>query len=153
MSEGGDVTAARDDADAPVLLYDGVCGVCNAAVRTILRVDRRGTLRFAALDSEIARGVLARHPELRDVDSAVFVRHVGSPGETADAHSEALLRVADYLGGPWRAAALARIVPRALRDWAYTRFAAVRYRIGGRYDTCPVPTPDVRSRFLDATYG
>lgn len=147
------MATTRGEADAPVLLYDGICGVCNAAVRTILRFDRRGTLRFAALDSDIARDVIGRHPELRDVDSAVYVRHLGAAGETAHAHSDALLRVADYLGGPWRMAAVARIVPRPVRDWAYKRFAAVRYRIGGRYDTCPVPTPDVRRRFLDTTYG
>lgn len=135
---------------APVLLYDGVCGVCNRGVRTILRFDRRGTLRFAALDGEFARDVIARHPELRDVDSVVFVTDPGLPGERVDVQSAAMFRVAEYLGGPWRLTLAAHAIPRPLRDWAYARFATVRYRIGGQYDTCPIPPPEVRSRFIDA---
>ncbi len=135
---------------APVLLYDGVCGVCNRGVRTILRFDRRGTLRFAALDSDFARGVIARHPALLDADSVVYVRNPGQADETVDIASAALLRVADYLGGPWRLTLAARAIPAGLRDWLYARFASIRYRVGGRYDTCPIPAPEVRSRFLDA---
>lgn len=135
---------------APVLLYDGVCGVCNRSVQTILRFDRRGTLRFAALDSDFARGVIERHPELRGVDSMVFVDDPGQPGERIDIRSAAALRVAGYLGGPFRMLLAARIIPAALRDRLYDRFAAVRYRLGGRHDTCPVPAPGVRARFLDS---
>ena len=138
--------------DAPVLLYDGVCGVCNSAVRTILRYDRQGTLRFAALDSDFARATISRHPELAGLDTAVFVRDAGLPSETVYARSSALLQVATYLGGWWRLAAAAYVIPPAVRDWLYERFAAVRYRVGGRHDTCPVPTADVRSRFLDTAY-
>ena len=87
------------EATPPVLLYDGVCGVCNGAVRTILRFDRHGTLRFAALDSDFARAVIARHPRLEDLDSMVFVRDAGGPGETVSTESAALLQVAEYLGG------------------------------------------------------
>ncbi|MGE2735938.1 thiol-disulfide oxidoreductase DCC family protein [Mycolicibacterium vaccae] len=137
----------------PVLLYDGVCGVCNTAVQTILRFDRRGTLRFAALDSDFARGVIARHPQLRDLDSVVYVRNPGCFDEKVDIRTAALLQVADYLGGYWRLALTARVVPSGLRDWLYDRFAAFRYHVGGQYDTCPIPSPEVRSRFLDAAYG
>lgn len=141
------------DATPPVLLYDGVCGVCNGAVRTILRFDRRGTLRFAALDSDFARDVIARHPRLADLDSMVFVRNAGGPAETVSTESAALLQVADYLGGYWKLATVARVIPAFVRDRLYAAFAAVRYRVGGKYDTCPIPSPEVRGRFLDATYG
>lgn len=141
------------DATPPVLLYDGVCGVCNGAVRTILRFDRRGTLRFAALDSDFARDVIARHPRLADLDSMVFVRNAGGPAETVSTESAALLQVADYLGGYWKLATVARGIPAFVRDRLYAAFAAVRYRVGGKYDTCPIPSPEVRGRFLDATYG
>ncbi|PRC42947.1 thiol-disulfide oxidoreductase, partial [Mycobacterium sp. ITM-2017-0098] len=67
--------------DAPVLLYDGICGFCNGAVQTILRLDRGGSLRFAALDSDFGRNVIARHPDLADVDSVVFVDNPDSPDE------------------------------------------------------------------------
>ncbi|WP_328356206.1 DCC1-like thiol-disulfide oxidoreductase family protein [Mycobacterium sp. NBC_00419] len=134
---------------APVLLYDGVCGVCNSAVRTVLRFDRRGTLQFAALDSDFARAVLARHPQAMGVDSAVFVRNVGQANETVEVRAAALLRLADYLGGYWKLTLAAYAIPPRIRDWLYDRFATFRYRIGGQYDTCPVPSPEVRSRFLD----
>ncbi len=139
--------------NAPVLLYDGVCGVCNSAVRTILRFDRRATLRFAALDSEFAHDIIARHPHLAGRDSVVFVGDPGGPTETVRTESAALLAVADYLGGYWRLALAARVIPGFLRDRLYAAFAKVRYHVGGQYDTCPIPSPEVRSRFVDATYG
>lgn len=135
---------------APVLLYDGVCGVCNAAVRTILRFDRNGTLGFAALDSDFARAIIARHPTIEDVNSFVFVDEPGQPSERVAIRSAAALRVVDYLGGLWKLLAVARIIPTPLRDWLYDRFAAIRYRVFGKYDTCPLPPPEVRARFLDA---
>jgi predicted DCC family thiol-disulfide oxidoreductase YuxK len=141
------------DAIAPVLLYDGVCGVCNGAVRTILRFDRHGTLRFAALDSDFARDVIARHPWLAGLDSVVFVGDPGGPAESVSTESAALLQVADYLGGYWKLATAARVIPAFVRDRLYAAFAAVRYRVGGKYDTCPIPAPEVRGRFLDATCG
>ncbi len=147
------MTQARNSPTAPVLLYDGVCGVCNSAVRTILRHDQRGTLRFAALDSDFARATIARHPELAGTDTAVFVRDAGRPSETVYLRSTALLQFAAYLGGWWRLTLTAYVIPRAARDWLYERFAAVRYRIGGRHETCPIPPADVRSRFLDSAYG
>ncbi|WP_395309159.1 DCC1-like thiol-disulfide oxidoreductase family protein [Mycobacterium sp. AMU20-3851] len=137
----------------PILLYDGVCGVCNGAVRSILRFDRRGTLRFAALDSAVARDIIGRHPHLEGLDSVVFVRNPDQQNETVSTKSAALLEVADYLGGYWRLARAARVIPAIVRDRLYAAFAAVRYRVGGKYDTCPIPAPEVRSRFLDATYG
>lgn len=134
----------------PVLLYDGVCGVCNAAVRRILRFDRNGTLRFAALGSDFAQAVFVRHPAIKDVDSVVFVDEPGQPGERVAIRSAAALRVVDYLGGPWKLLGIARIIPAPVRDWLYDRFAAIRYRVFGKYDTCPLPPPEVRARFLDA---
>lgn len=134
---------------APVLLYDGVCGVCNAAVQTVLRFDRRGSLRFAPLDSDFARSIIERHPAIQGVDSMVFVEQPGRPGETVAVRSEAALRVADYLGGPWRALKAARVLPRAVLDRLYDRFATVRYRVFGKHDSCPIPPPGVRARFVD----
>lgn len=133
-----------------MLLYDGVCGVCNAAVRTVLRFDRAGTLRFAALDSDYARAVFARHPAMDGVDSVVFVDEPGQPGERLAVRSAAALRVVDYLGGPWKLFGTARIIPAPVRDWLYDKFAGIRYRVFGKYDTCPLPPPHVRARFLDA---
>jgi len=138
---------------APILLYDGVCGVCNSMVRTILRYDHHKTLRFAALDSGFAREMTSRHPELVGVDCAVYVRNAGQPNETVYLRSAALLQVAAYLGGWWKLALAGYVIPSVVRDWLYKGFAAVRYRIGGRHDSCSIPTAEVQSRFLDTSYG
>ncbi|HYB39649.1 MAG TPA: DCC1-like thiol-disulfide oxidoreductase family protein [Mycobacterium sp.] len=135
---------------APVLLYDGVCGFCNRAVQTIVRFDRRDTLRFAALDSDFARAIIQRHPSARAVDSMVFVDNPGQLDERVSVRSAAGLRVAQYLGGPWKLLLLARVIPVRLRDWLYDRFASIRYRVFGKYDTCPLPAEDMRPRFLDS---
>ena len=132
-----------------MLLYDGVCGVCNRSVRTILRFDPTGPLRFAALESVFAKAIIERHPEVANVDSVVFVDDPGQPSERVAVRSAAVLRVLDYLGGPWRVFTLARVIPAPLRDWLYDRFAAVRYRVFGTYDSCPVPSPEVRARFVE----
>jgi predicted DCC family thiol-disulfide oxidoreductase YuxK len=132
----------------PVLLYDGVCGFCNGAVRTILRFDRHGTLRFAALDSEFARAIIDRNPSAQDVDTVVFVDNAGQPGERVSIRSAAGLSVASYLGGPWKLFMVAGVIPARLRDWLYDRFAAIRYRVFGKHDSCPAPAPEVRARFL-----
>ncbi len=136
--------------DGPVLLYDGLCGFCDGTVQFILKRDRRGTLRFATLQGDFARDVIARHPKVAGVDSLVLVEpDVRSGRENVYVRSEGALRVARYLGGGWHLARAVAIVPRFLRDRAYDAFARMRYRIFGRYDRCPIPTPEQRARFID----
>ena len=122
--------------------------MCNRSVRTILRFDPTGPLRLATLESVVAKAIIERHPEIGSVDSVVFVDDPGGPSERVAVRSEAVLRVAHYLGGPWRMLVVARVIPATLRDWLYDRFAAIRYRIGGKYDSCPLPAPEVRARFV-----
>ncbi len=140
------------DEGGPVLLYDGVCGFCNKSVQAVLKSDRRGTMRFAALQSAYARGVVERHPSLQGIDSVVYVEPAaGGRAERVHVRSEAALRVAAYLGGPWKIFLAARLVPRPLRDRLYDLFARHRYRLFGKHDTCMLPPPDARKRFLDAS--
>ena len=134
---------------APVLLYDGVCGFCNKSVQMILAHDRKNDLRFAALQSDFGRAVVERHPELKGVDSVVFLERTPGGAERVHIRSEAALRVASYLGGLWRVFLVARLMPSSLRDFLYNLFARNRYKIFGRYDACMLPPPEVRSRFLD----
>jgi predicted DCC family thiol-disulfide oxidoreductase YuxK len=133
----------------PVLLYDGLCGFCDGTVQFILRHDRRGTLKFATLQGDFARDVIARHPELAGVDSLVLVERDSSGQERVHVRSDGALHVARYLGGAWHLARAAAIVPRFLRDLAYDGFARIRYRVFGRYDACPIPSPEQRARFID----
>ncbi|HEY5415755.1 MAG TPA: DCC1-like thiol-disulfide oxidoreductase family protein [Gemmatimonadaceae bacterium] len=136
--------------DGPVLLYDGLCGFCDGTVQFILKHDRRGTLRFATLQGDFARDVIARHPEVAGVDSLVLVEpDLDSGRERVYVRSEGALRIARYLGGAWHLARVVAIVPRFLRDWAYNAFARIRYRVFGKYDSCSIPTPEQRARFID----
>ncbi len=135
---------------APVLLYDGVCGFCNKSVQLILDHDRRGSLRFAALQSDYGQAVIGRHPELRGVDSVVYVERAPG-GERIHTRSDAALKVAAYLGGFWKIFLAARVIPRGLRDYCYDLFARNRYKFFGKYDTCMLPPPGVRSRFLGSS--
>ena len=133
---------------APVLLYDGVCGFCNKTVQVILDRDRRGVMRFAALQSDYGRSVVGRHRELEGVDSVVYVEPAAG-GENVYVKSEAALRVAAYLGGTWKLFLAAKVVPRRLRDYLYDLFARNRYRVFGKYDQCMLPPAEARARFLD----
>jgi predicted DCC family thiol-disulfide oxidoreductase YuxK len=132
----------------PVILYDGVCGFCDRFVRFLLARDREAALRFAPLQGLYARSVLERHPALRGVDSVVLVEH-GAGGERVCARSTAALRAMALLGGGWRVVLLVTAVPRPLRDLLYDLFARWRYRLFGRYDSCPVMPPEFRDRFLE----
>ena len=135
--------------DGPVLLYDGLCGFCDGTVQFILRHDRKKMLRFATLQGDFARGVIERHPELEGVDSLILVDRDSSGTEHVHVRSAGALRVARYLGGAWNVARGLAIVPRFIRDFAYDAFARIRYRVFGRYESCPIPTPEQRARFID----
>lgn len=137
-----------DDKASLVLLYDGVCGFCNKSVQTIIKHDRRKEMRFAALQSEYGKAVVSRHAELQNVDSLVLVEGVNGE-EKFFIHSTGALRVAAYLGGAWKIFLIAYIIPRPVRDFFYKLFARYRYRLFGKYDSCPIPSPEVRSRFVD----
>jgi predicted DCC family thiol-disulfide oxidoreductase YuxK len=126
-----------------------LCGFCDGTVQFILRHDRRGTLRFATLQGDFARGVIDRHPELDGVDSLVLVERDPSGVEQVHVRSNGALRVARYLGGAWHVARVTAIVPRFIRDAVYDGFARIRYRVFGRHDSCPIPSPEQRARFLD----
>jgi predicted DCC family thiol-disulfide oxidoreductase YuxK len=137
-------------ANDPVLLYDGVCGFCNKSVQMILDRDKRGDMRFAPLQSDYGKRVISRHPELEKIDSVVFVEHQPGTGvERVFIRSDAALRVADYLGGAWKLLLVFRIIPRPIRDFFYDLFARYRYRFFGKHDSCMLPSPAARARFLD----
>jgi predicted DCC family thiol-disulfide oxidoreductase YuxK len=131
-------------ADARIIVFDGVCALCSGWVRFLLRHDRAGRYRFAAMQTAAGRRLLTQNG--LDVDDPVSFLLL--EGDTARTDSDAILAVLTGLGGPWRLAALARLVPAALRDPAYRWLARNRYRWFGRSDTCLVPDPSLRDRFL-----
>jgi predicted DCC family thiol-disulfide oxidoreductase YuxK len=85
---------------------------------------------------------------LAGVDSVVYVDNPGAPDERVTVRSAAALRVAEYLGGPWRTLRVAGVIPSSVRDRLYDGFARIRYRVFGKHDSCPIPAADVRARFL-----
>lgn len=130
-----------------VLLYDGHCPLCNDVVRFVLKHDKLGTMRFASQQSEVGRDVAARRPGLiSGISVALVVARRG--GEEILLRSNAVLAIAAYLGAPWSWLQVFRVIPRPLRDLAYNIVAKTRYRVFGRYDTCPLPPPEWRDRFL-----
>jgi predicted DCC family thiol-disulfide oxidoreductase YuxK/uncharacterized membrane protein YphA (DoxX/SURF4 family) len=130
---------------APVVLFDGVCNLCHAAVAWILEHDREGVFRFASLQSAAARDVLASSGAGDLPDSVVLVDEAG-----VHTRSDAAIRIARRLGFPWSLLVLAKPLPGFLRNAIYAWIARNRYRWFGRRDTCGVPSPELASRFLDA---
>lgn len=144
----------------PVVLFDGVCNLCNGSVQWIIRRDRRGRFRFAALQSEAGRSLLRRAAEAAaggDGPEGRALRLAAAPEpETivliADGrvmtHSGAVLGIARRMGLPWSLCAAGLVIPRPLRDAIYRGVARRRYRWFGRTEACMVPTPALRARFL-----
>lgn len=134
---------------APILLYDGSCGLCDRSVRYLLARDRQRLLRFAPLDGATARGILRDRDALAAADSVIWYE----PGEGESAplflvRSRAAIRALRYLGWPYSLAALLLIVPRPLRDAVYDLVAAHRHRLLSPDTACVLPPPEDTSRFL-----
>ena len=131
-------------ADAPILVFDGVCLLCSRWVRFILQHDRAERYRFASMQSATGQALLSRHGlDPQDPNSLLLVE-----GDDAATDSDAILRVLTGFGGLYRIWAVLRLVPRALRDPAYRWLARNRYRWFGRSETCWLPDPAHAARFL-----
>ena len=135
----------------PVVLYDGVCGLCNRLVQFILKRDVNHRFRFASLQSEFAATLLKRHgADSRDLDTFYVVIDHGQAGERVLMRSDAILHVVKTLGGIWKLAGAGRILPRAIRDAMYRLVARNRYRVFGKYESCMLPSPEHHAKFLDS---
>jgi predicted DCC family thiol-disulfide oxidoreductase YuxK len=134
----------------PIILYDGVCGLCNRLVQFILKHDHDGRLRFASLQSDFSARVLSRHGiNNTDLDTFHVVLNYEQPDERVLSRSDAVLQVGRELGGRWKAlAVIAQPLPRVVRDPLYRLIARYRYRVFGKYDACMLPDPSQRDRFL-----
>ena len=129
----------------PIVLFDGVCNLCDRSVQFVLDRDPEGVFRFASLQSETGRALMTRHQLDPDALSSVVVLD----GDGAHTKSDAALRIARELRFPWNVLSGLRIVPRAVRDTLYDAVADRRTRWFGTRAACRIPTPDVAGRFLD----
>lgn len=139
------VAAGAHDTSSPVVLFDGLCNLCNAWVDFVLRHDGGAGIRFAALQSEVAKRILEDNgcPEVPG-DTVVLLDDAGVWTE-----SGAALRILRMLRFPYRLLHALVVVPRPIRDRGYRWVARHRYRWFGKRDVCRVPTPDERERFLE----
>lgn len=145
MSEADSNHSSQDAAGAtsPVVFFDGVCGLCNSWVDWVLRADRAARFRFAPLQGETARARLPAD------DVASLGSMVLADGDRVLRHSTAVATILWRLGGLCAlAGALLFLVPRPLRDLGYRIVAANRYRWFGKKESCRMPTPAERARFL-----
>ena len=133
----------------PIILFDGVCNLCNSAVQWVIKRDKEGRFDFASLQSNAARRELEKVLGAKDIDALPdSIVLVDSDG--VHTRSAAALRIARGLGFPYALLGLGVLMPRPIRDAVYDLIARNRYRWFGRRDTCMTPTPDIATRFLDA---
>lgn len=129
-----------------VVLFDGVCKLCNGWAKFLIRHDRHHRVRLAAVQSPEGQALLAWAGLPVDAfDTMAVIR---------DQHywvrSEAFFEVVTLLPGAWPMFRVLRIFPQWFRDWAYNRVALNRYRLFGKHEVCLLPTPDHQRRFLKA---
>ena len=136
--------AAKVSPDTPLILFDGVCNLCHASIRFVADRDSKGRFRFAYLQSETGRALMAAHglsgPELASVVLILNSR--------AYSKSTAALRIARLLDGAWPAMFAFIVLPRALRDAVYNFIGTRRYRWFGRKDACELPRENLRDRLI-----
>ena len=129
-----------------IVLFDGVCNLCSGGVQFILKRDRKDLFRFASLQSELGQQLLAeRQIDPKTTDSMVLIQ----PGKAFYLRSDAALAIGKQLPGIWGLLAVFQWVPSSIRDIVYDFMARNRYRWFGKKESCMIPTPELKSKFLD----
>lgn len=132
------------DSGSYILLFDGVCNLCTGIVKFILKNDKKEVFRFAALQSQSGQALLKQF-DLPVADFDTFVLIIGDKYYTK---STAVLHVLKALGGLWEILYVYIVFPESMRDLLYDMVARTRYRIFGKKETCLVPSPEIKDRFL-----
>jgi predicted DCC family thiol-disulfide oxidoreductase YuxK len=128
-----------------LLLFDGICHLCDASVRFIVKRDPAGKIKFAPIQSPMGSQLYAQHGlDPAAPNAMLFITPRG-----AFKASDAALEIARTLGGLWKLALVFKLLPRALRDAAYYFMARNRYRWFGKDESCMMPTPDLKARMLE----
>jgi len=134
----------------PIVLYDGVCGLCNRLVQFLLKRDQHDHFRFASLQSNFGQEILKRHgADPLDLDTFYIVLNYGQASECLLARSDGVVYALTHLDGIWKFARGAKILPKALRDALYNFVARHRYQVFGKHEACMLPKSEHRARFLD----
>jgi predicted DCC family thiol-disulfide oxidoreductase YuxK len=126
-----------------IILFDGICNLCNHSVQFIVKRDPAGIFKFASFQSGAGEKLLKEHGFKGEINSFILIEQ----GKVYQ-KSSAALRVAGKLHGPWKLLVLFQIIPPFLRDLIYDLVAKNRYRWFGKKDSCMLPSPDLKKRFL-----
>ncbi|MBY6037266.1 thiol-disulfide oxidoreductase DCC family protein [Fictibacillus nanhaiensis] len=131
--------------NGPVLLFDGVCNLCDNSVQFILKHEKNDELRFSAIQSEAGQKLLSDYNiDSEKTDSVIFI-HNGQ----VYAESDAVLHVSSFLKFPFNLGKILLVFPKSWRNFFYKQVAENRYKWFGKKESCMMPTPDVRKRFLE----
>lgn len=128
----------------PIIIFDGVCTLCNASVDFVIRRDSGRNFRYTANQMEAGRHILQSNGLNPDQIETVYLAHEGKLYEK----SSAALRIAGMLGFPYSLAKVCLIIPAPIRDWVYDWIAANRYKWFGKKETCRLPSAEERALFL-----
>lgn len=131
--------------EKPIILFDGVCNLCNSTVQFIISRDPEGTFQFASLQSGAGQRLL----EQFDLPADEFESFILVEGDEYYIKSTAALRIAKHMGGVYSWLYPFRVVPRVIRDALYDLVADHRYQLFGRREQCMMPSPKIKSRFLE----
>ncbi len=133
-----------------VVFYDGVCGLCNRLVGFVLKRDRQDRFRYAALQGDFAGEVLPRHgKDPGDLNTLYLLLDPGDPSERVLERGRAVLHIFNFLGGPWKVAGwVFGVLPTWFLDAVYRLVAKYRYRLFGKHESCPIPEPRNRAKFI-----
>ena len=133
-----------------LILYDGVCGLCNRLVTEVIARDPKGLFHFASLQSPVSRRLLEAHGKNPDVlENMYCVADYNSRSPVLLGRAKAALFIISSLDSPWRYLRVLGVLPEFLLDAVYSIVARYRYRVFGKFDQCLMPNPDYARRFLD----
>ena len=127
----------------PVVIFDGVCSLCNYTVDILIRHDKTGSLMFGSFQDPTPAALLREHNVHHEPTTVYFIEDGKLYKE-----SDAIIRLGNYVRAPYSIIKYAKVFPKGLRDAVYQFVARHRYRVFGKKDTCRVPTPEERARFL-----
>jgi predicted DCC family thiol-disulfide oxidoreductase YuxK len=127
-----------------IILFDGVCNLCNSSVQFILKRDPVGYFTFASLQGETGQNLLKKNSLSTDLNSFVLIEN-----DKVYVKSSAALRVCSKLVGAWKILLIFQILPRSFRDFFYDILANNRYKWFGKKESCMLPLPEWKQRFLD----
>lgn len=132
--------------DKKIILFDGVCNLCNNSVNFIIEHDKKDVFRFASLQSELGKKLTSeRGIDSQELDSIVLIE----PGVVYFKKSTAALEISKELSGGYSMLKYLSFLPEGLRDGVYDLIANNRYKWFGKKDACMIPTPELKAKFLD----